>query len=182
MDVSWLDARLTKDGEFQKEACLKKTLAMSKLIVTTIQSVRRIATELRPGILDDLGVIAAVEWQAQDFQSRTGISCNFATTIQELDVDSERSTAIFRIAQETLTNVARHSGASSVEISLKRQNGLLILEVSDNGRGITAGEASGARSLGLLGMRERAVGLGGHVQVEAMPDRGTRVIANIPLA
>ena len=182
MDVSWLDARLTKEGEFQKEACLNKTLAMSKLIVNTIQSVRRIATELRPGVLDDLGVIAAVEWQAQDFQDRTGISCNFATTIQELDIDAERSTAIFRIAQETLTNVARHSGASSVEITLKRQNGLLILEVSDNGRGISAGEASGARSLGLLGMRERAVGLGGHVQVEAMPDRGTRVTANIPLA
>ena len=181
MDVSWLDARLTKEGEVEREGCLKKTSAMSKLIMSTIQSVRRIATELRPGILDDLGIVAAVEWQAQDFQSRTGISCSFATAIEDLEVDPERSTAIFRIAQETLTNVARHSGASSVNITLKRQKGSLILEVSDNGRGISAGEASGASSLGLLGMRERAAGLGGHLKVEARPDQGTRVVASIPL-
>jgi signal transduction histidine kinase len=181
MDVSWLDARFTKEGEVDKEGCLKKTSAMSRLIMSTIQSVRRIGTELRPGILDDLGIVAAVEWQAQDFEGRTGISCSFETAIEELEIGPERSTAIFRIAQETLTNVARHSGASRVSIVLKRQNGSLILEVSDNGRGIAAAEVSGARSLGLLGMRERAAGLGGHLQVEAAPDHGTVVIASIPL-
>jgi signal transduction histidine kinase len=179
MDISWLRDRLQRD-ELDPGKLFQKTEAMSRLIDTTVQSVRRIATELRPGILDDLGIVAAVEWLAQDFESRTGIRCNFAADREEINLDRDRATALFRISQETLTNVARHSSASTVNISLKQENSSLILRISDNGRGITPEEAAGARSLGLLGMRERATSLGGRVDIEGPPGRGTLVTAHIP--
>jgi signal transduction histidine kinase len=179
MDVSWLRDRLQR-GDLDTDILSQKTEAMSQLIDTTVQSVRRIATELRPGILDDLGIVAAVEWLAQDFESRTGIRCNFAADCEEINLDRDRATALFRISQETLTNVARHSSASAVNISLKQENSSLILQISDNGRGITRDEAAGARSLGLLGMRERATSLGGRVDIEGAPGKGTLVTAHIP--
>jgi signal transduction histidine kinase len=151
-------------------------------IDSIIQRVRRIATELRPGILDDLGLVAAIEWQANDFQSRTGIECIVRTSVAEESVlGAELNTAFFRIFQETLTNVIRHADASRVEVRLKREAGHVILEVSDNGRGITDAEISGAESLGLRGMGERAALLGGEVVIRGAPRQGTTVTVRIPV-
>jgi signal transduction histidine kinase len=144
-----------------------------------IQSVRRISTELRPGILD-LGLAAAVEWQAQEFQTRTGIRCELQLPAQEA-VAPNVSTALFRILQETFTNVARHSGATRVEVVLQKERDRLVLAISDNGRGFDQADPSLAESLGLLGMRERAAMLGGGLSVSSAPGKGTSVIAWIPL-
>jgi signal transduction histidine kinase len=154
---------------------------MSRLIDSTIQSVRRIATELRPGVLDDLGLMAAIEWQAQEFQTRTGIRCQVTLPVEDVTLDAASSTAIFRIFQEILTNVARHGSATSVSVSLKEQAGNLVLEAQDNGKGIAESEISSPKSLGLLGMRERALPFGGEVKIRGTPGKGTTVTVRIPL-
>jgi signal transduction histidine kinase len=147
-----------------------------------IRTVRRIATELRPGILDDLGLVAAIEWQANDFQSRTGIQCIVRTSLPEKSgLSAELNTAFFRIFQETLTNVIRHADALLVDVQLRKEPGHVVLEVRDNGRGITDTEISGAASLGLRGMRERAALLGGEVAIRGVPREGTTVTVWIPL-
>jgi PAS domain S-box-containing protein len=148
----------------------------------TIHSVRRISTELRPGILDDLGLVAAVEWAAEDFQARTGIECRVSLPDTDLAIDSARATALFRILQETLTNIARHAGASQADIALAQENGSLFLVVHDNGRGIGEKYRSTASSLGILGMRERAVLLGGDLDIAGDPGCGTTVKVRIPRA
>ena len=148
-----------------QEQLINKAESMLKLIDTTIQSVRRISAKLRPGVLDDLGLTAAIEWQAQDFQTRIGIECTFSSNLGEIDLDRDRSTAVFRILQETLTNVARHASASQVNIYLGKQDASIVLMVEDNGRGITEREISDPKSLGLLGMRERAIVFGGKLEI-----------------
>ncbi|HLG22923.1 MAG TPA: PAS domain S-box protein, partial [Candidatus Manganitrophaceae bacterium] len=158
-----------------------KMKSMSLLIDQTIQRVRKIATELRPGVLDDLGLPAAVEWQTQEFQSRTGIQCRLTLHPEEMTLDPARSTAIFRIFQETLTNVARHADADRVKIRLVEEGGRLVLEVADNGKGITESQISNSKSLGILGIRERALLWGGEVKIEGVPGKGTTVTAQIPL-
>jgi signal transduction histidine kinase len=173
---------LNKAGAASSGQLVERTSSMSNLIDQTIQTVRRIATELRPGILDDLGLVAAIEWQAQDFQNRTGIKCEFAPTVEELDLDHDSSTAAFRIFQETLTNVARHSGASIVDVTLNHLDDSVILEIRDNGRGISEAEISGSKSLGLLGMRERAHLLGGRLTISGIPAKGTTVTVRIPIS
>jgi signal transduction histidine kinase len=135
---------------------------------------------LRPAILD-LGVVPAIEWQTQEFQKRTGINCKFLSQIEQIEMDRNHATAMFRILQETLTNVVRHANASEVEIKLEAENGALRLQVKDNGRGISDSEMTGGKSLGLLGMRERAVILGGKVDIEGLPNQGTTVSIFIPL-
>jgi PAS domain S-box-containing protein len=146
-----------------------------KLADETIQTVRRISTELRPGILDDLGLMAAVEWAAEEFQSRTGIDCRLDLPVDDIVIDRERATALFRILQETLTNVARHSHATQVNVRLAKEEGSLILEVHDNGKGISKEELSAGRSLGILGMRERALILGGGLAISGAPGQGTTI-------
>jgi signal transduction histidine kinase len=155
---------------------------MSELLDATIQSVRKISTELRPGVLDNLGLTAAIEWQVGDFQARTGILCEFESFAEEIQTDAERSTALFRICQEILTNVARHAGATEVRISLREEADGVVLEVRDNGRGITEGEIRGKGSLGLLGMRERAERLGGEFVIRGVGGGGTMVRVRIPCA
>ena len=177
MDLSWLIKRLPGN----QELLVKKTESMSKLVDTTIQSVRRISTKLRPGVLDDLGLTAATEWQAQDFQDRTGIQCEFSSNLREIDLDRDRSTTVFRILQETLTNVARHASATRVNICLNEEAASLVLIVEDNGRGITEREISDPKSLGLLGMRERALVFGGEVEISGAPGKGTTVTLRIPI-
>ena len=177
MDLSWLIKRLPGN----QELLVKKTESMSKLVDTTIQSVRRISTKLRPGVLDDLGLTAAIEWQAQDFQNRTGIRCEFNSNLKEIDLDRDRSTTVFRILQETLTNVARHASATRVNICLNEETASLVLIVEDNGRGITEREISDPKSLGFLGMRERALVFGGEVKISGAPGKGTTVTLRIPI-
>jgi PAS domain S-box-containing protein len=157
-------------------------VAALALIDQTIHTVRRIATDLRPGILDDFGLIAAIEWQLQEFEQRSGLECHFATDVAELDMDPDSATAVFRVFQETLTNVARHAQASRVEVRLSVDADDLTLEVSDNGRGISENELFGSRSLGLLGMRERVHLLVGELEIRGQPGVGTVVRVRLPLA
>jgi len=144
-----------------------------------IQSVRRISTELRPAVLD-LGLAAAVEWQVQEFQARSGVQCKVRLLIREV-VTSNASTAMFRIFQETLTNVARHAKATRVEVVLQKQRDRLVLLIHDNGRGFDLTDPALSNSLGLLGMRERAAILGGQVNIASTPGKGTTVSAWFPL-
>ena len=181
IDLYALQRGLSRGNDPNVDRLTEKIKSMSGLIDATIHSVRRIATELRPGILDDLGLVAAIEWQANDFQTRTGIKCEVTASVDYLELDRDRSTAAFRILQETLTNVARHASASRVGIELKRDDRSLVLEVRDNGKGITASELSGSKSLGLLGMRERAQLFGGDLRISGAAGNGTRVIVNMPL-
>jgi PAS domain S-box-containing protein len=158
----------------------KKAESIMNLATETIQSVRRITSELRPGVLDDLGLTAAIEWAAEEFQSRTGTECKLELPDEDVSPGSECATALFRIFQETLTNVARHAGATQVKVLLARSNGDLILEVSDNGRGITEESHSRGQSLGILGMRERAELLGGRLVIRGSAGAGTTVAVRIP--
>jgi signal transduction histidine kinase len=174
MEVGWLAKRL------KEPALLEKTDSMSKLIDSTVQTVRKIATGLRPEMLDDMGLIAAVAWQAKDFQKRTGIRCRTKLP-PEQKLDLEISTTAFRIFQEILTNVARHSRATRVDIELRLTAEALELEVVDNGVGIPDSDLNGRKSLGLLGMRERALLFGGEVSISGTPGEGTRVFVSIPI-
>jgi len=175
MDVSWLDHRLPSDAQSLSE----KTKSMGKLIDSTIQTVKRISAELRPGILDDLGLVAAIEWQAEEFHNRTGISCNVMVDPQDLTVDQDRSTAIFRIFQETLTNVARHARATKVTVGLKEKAGRLTLRVRDNGTGITEEQIADPQSFGLIGITERVHPWGGKVRIKGIPGKGTTVMVSV---
>jgi signal transduction histidine kinase len=163
----------------QKEE-LEKTESILKLVDQTILSVRRIATELRPAILDDLGLVAAVEWAAEEFDARTGTKCRLDLPDEDIVIDQERTTAIFRIFQETLTNVTRHAQATQVDVRLEREDGSIVLEVRDNGRGIAEDQFSTGRSLGILGMRERALLLGGELTIRGAAGKGTIVRVVIP--
>lgn len=174
MDLAWLEARLPKHGEM-----LDRIRSTRQLADSIIQSIRRISTELRPAVLD-LGLAAAVEWQVQDFQARSGIQCKVRLLTREV-VASNASTAMFRILQETLTNVARHAQATRAEVVLQRQRDRLVLLIRDNGHGFDQSRASHATSLGLIGMRERAAILGGRVSISSAPGKGTTVTAWVPL-
>ncbi|MEW6305521.1 MAG: histidine kinase [Verrucomicrobiota bacterium] len=177
MDLSWLAGRLPKEFKPLND----KIRTMLASIDSTIQTVRRISTELRPGILDDLGLVAAIEWQAHEFQTRTGIQCAVSTEFKETRLDQDLNTAFFRIFQETLTNIMRHANATLVEVHMAEAGGHLVLEVKDNGRGVSEAEINNTKSIGLLGMRERAALLGGTVTIQGIPGKGTTVCVRIPL-
>jgi len=176
LDLSWLS------GKFHGARGLQHKLkTMSGQIDATIHTVRRIATELRPGVLDSLGLAAAIEWQGAEFQERTGIRCEVKIDVTEPIQERDFSTACFRIFQETLTNIIRHAQATRVEVHLEQDDHELILTVRDNGRGITEKEIVHARSIGLIGMKERAAQVGGEVFFFGLPDRGTTVTIRVPL-
>jgi signal transduction histidine kinase len=174
MEVTWLAKRL------REKPLIEKTDSMCKLIDTTVQTVRKIATGLRPEMLDDMGLIAAVGWQAKEFQKRTGIRCRTKLP-PEVKLDIDVSTTMFRIFQEILTNVARHSRATRVDMELNIAEDKVALEVIDNGVGIADSDLNGKKSLGLLGMHERALLFGGEVKISGTPGHGTRVSVSIPL-
>jgi signal transduction histidine kinase len=180
-DLEGIDKVLSGAGNGAKVQTVREKLRyMTGLMESTIDTIRRISAELRPGVLDDLGLVAAIEWQAQQFQTRTGIKYELVARTEALDFDRERATAVFRIFQEILTNVIRHAHAHKVDIELKEHDGYLELRVKDNGRGITEDEKRDARSLGLVGMRERALLVGGEVSISGMAGLGTTVIARVP--
>ena len=176
MDLFWLASRLPK----QLRAVRDKTKTMSAHIDSTIQTVRRISTELRPGILDDLGLVPALEWQAAEFQKRNGIKCEVVSEVAEPILEEELNTAFFRIFQESLTNVVRHANATRVDVRLWEQDGNLLMEIRDNGRGISESDWTNTRSIGVLGMRERASLLGGELTITGVPEQGTTVRVRIP--
>jgi len=178
MDLSWLGKRLP----FETSSLAEKVGAMSRLIDATTKTVKRISTQLRPGLLDDLGLVAAIEWQAQEFQERTQIRCELALQTGDIALNRELATTCFRIFQEALTNVARHADATSVQVTLKKKAETLLLKVKDNGKGLAEEEIAHPDSFGLLGMRERARFCGGHVKISSVQGRGTTVVARIPLS
>ena len=182
IDVSLFGKKLADPTtELDRQAMHEEVVATAKLIDQTIQEMRHIIQELRPEILDHLGLSAAIEWQVQDFSARTGIRCRYSSSIDDSELDLDRATALFRILQESLTNVARHSGASSVDIKLRGERDNLVLEIHDNGKGIDTNKTSPGKSFGILGMRERALAFGGTVDIHSVPRQGTIVSALIPV-
>jgi two-component system, NarL family, sensor histidine kinase UhpB len=178
LDLSWMAGKLPRDCK----DLLERTKGLIAHIDSTIQTVRRISSELRPGVLDHLGLGAALEWQATEFQNRTGIKCEVHANIGDKPLDQNLSTTLFRIFQETLTNIIRHAGATEVEVHLNETDGQITLEVKDNGRGISRAEITNTKSMGLLGMRERAALLGGIFRIGRLKKgTGTRVNVSIPL-
>jgi signal transduction histidine kinase len=175
MEVTWLAKRL------KEKSLIEKTDSMCKLIDSTVQTVRKIATGLRPEMLDDMGLVAAVAWQSKEFQKRTGIRCRSKLPPETVKLDIDISTTMFRIFQEILTNVARHSRATRVDIDLAVTDERVSLEVTDNGVGIPDSEVNGKKSLGLLGMHERALLFGGEVRISGSSGHGTRVAVSIPI-
>jgi signal transduction histidine kinase len=146
----------------------------------TIAAVHRLVSELRPAILDDLGLVAAIDWQCRDFQSRTKIACTFTAGSEEIALEPEQATALFRICQEALTNIARHARATVATVRLDRTDNGVRLEVADNGIGIPEEKIAARQSLGLLGMRERLARFGGELSIQGTPGQGTVVVATLP--
>jgi signal transduction histidine kinase len=151
-----------------------------RTIDATVQAVQRISAELRPSVLDDLGLVAAIEGEARLFEERTGIECDVSVAAEQAEIEGPVATAIYRIIQEALTNVARHSHASRVEIRLRSRREEILLEVRDDGRGIRREQVDHGRSFGLMGIRERAATIGGTVRFEGIEERGTIVSVRIP--
>jgi PAS domain S-box-containing protein len=177
MDLALIGRKITR-----RQAQLRAKIESSmRLVDDMIVTLRRIASDLRPRTLDDLGLAAALEWQGQEFERRTGIHCRVALPREPLNLDSERSITIFRIFQESLTNVARHAQATSVEARLEVEGDELIFSVHDNGKGFDPQEAKARKSLGLVGMQERAHLLNGEVSIEGIPGSGTTLMLRFPV-
>ncbi len=166
----------------QLAALRSKIEVMITLTDTILDTVRRLASELRPMALDELGLVEAIEWQALQFETRTGIAVEYECHLEKVDLNSEQSTAVFRILQEALTNVLRHAQATEVTVTLKQESGEFFLAIKDNGRGITENEKSDAHSLGLLGMRERAHLIGAQIDITGIAGKGTLVTMRIPIS
>ena len=177
MDLALIGRRAS-----QRQTRLRSKVGSAmQLVDEMIATLRRISSELRPRTLDDLGLPDALEWQAQEFESRTGIRCRLTLPQHPFTLDPERSTAVFRIFQESLTNVARHSHATRVDARLETNTNQLSFEVHDNGCGLDADTAKARKSLGLVGMQERALLLNGELRIAGVPGRGTTLTLRIPL-
>lgn len=182
-DLEGVEKTLSDSPQPLEQGRLKNKIAvMTKLADDTIDSIRRIASELRPSVLDDLGLVEAVEWQAQQFHARTGIECYCKCPENGVDLTPEQCTAVFRIAQEALTNIVRHAHATRVDIAMEERDGEFLLAIRDDGGGISAEERPGRRSLGLLGMKERAHLAGGTLEFVPAEGGGTLVVVRIPLS
>lgn len=177
MDLAWVAKRLRAD----QKPLAEKTGSMSRLIDDTVQLIRQIASRLRPAILDERGLTAAISWQARDFRKRVGMRCEVSLAADVPEIDKERSLAAFRVFQELLTNVARHANATRTEVTLRVESGMLVLSVEDNGKGIDEAADSSPKSLGFMGMRERILPFGGRIEIAGLRDAGTRVTVFIPL-
>jgi len=173
MELSWLSGRIPE--------LVTRTKSMSDMIDSGIKTVRKILTELRPNLLDDLGLIAALEWQVEEFQKRTGITCELLSNRQELDMSRDVAVTVYRILQEALTNITKHANATLVKIQLFCGPERLIMEVTDNGRGIPESQLSTLHSFGITGMRERTHILGGDFRIKGVKDKGTQLEIRIPL-
>ena len=178
IDLTWLNKKLTDAQPLIRE----KLQSMVTLINETIETVHNLSEDLRPGILDDFGLSAAIEWQAEEFQKRTGIECRINLASDESNLSKEKSTNLFRIVQESLTNVIRHANATKVEINLSEKDGRLLLEVADNGKGITKAAVTNPKSFGLIGIKERVHSLGGEVDISGTPNAGTRLKVKMPIS
>jgi signal transduction histidine kinase len=178
MDLTWLVKQLDQ----AEKPLLTRADTMCRLIDSTVQVVRRMSTGMRPEILDDMGLVAAIGWQTKEFQKRLGIRCRAELPTQPTHLGNELSTAVFRIFQEILTNIARHAKATGVFVQLRISDERLSLKVTDDGVGMAESAVHARESLGLLGMQERAQLFGGKVTFQASPGRGTTVSVVIPLS
>ena len=178
IDLAWLSKKLLAD----QEPLLEKTRSMSKLVDMTIQKVKGISTGLRPGLLDDFGLAAAIEWQAGEFQKLTGTRIEISPKPEDIALNRDRSTTLFRVFQELLTNVARHADATKVKVSLTEEDDKIVLRVTDNGKGISKEQISNPRAFGLLGIRERVRFWQGEFKISGAPGKGTTAVVSIPLA
>ena len=177
MDISWLSKKIKSDDESINEK-IKDTIT---LIDKTVVTVRRIATQLRPSILDDLGLVAAMEWQSEEFGKRSEINTVFVSNLSHIDLKPETATGIFRIFQESLTNVLRHSKATRVKISFDVNDKMITLMIEDNGAGFDEKAILNKKTLGLLGMKERALLIKGNYEIKGNIGRGASVIITVPL-
>jgi PAS domain S-box-containing protein len=181
LDLAWM-LRRASSGTLTRDDSVEKLQAMSTFTDGVIAQVRKLSAELRPGVLDDLGLIAAIEWQAQEFEQRTGTPCVVRSNSNDASIDRHVTTAVFRIFQESLTNVTRHAVAQQVEVRIHVADDCVCLDVRDDGKGISPAAVRNPKSLGLLGIRERAHRLGGSVSVSPVEPHGTLVSLRIPLA
>jgi PAS domain S-box-containing protein len=177
MDVSWLSKKL----DAKDTILLDKTREIMQLLDQAVKSVRRIASELRPGLLDDLGLVAAIEWQGEEFEKRSGIKVQFDHEIKNETIPPALATGLFRIYQESLTNVARHAHANKVMVSLHQTDHEVVLEITDDGKGFDSKDIKNKKTLGLLGMKERTMMMGGKYEVVSNPGKGTTVVVSVPL-
>jgi two-component system, NarL family, sensor histidine kinase UhpB len=177
IDLNWLDEKLP----VREQKIGDKLASMLDLLNRTVDSVRRISEDLRPGMLDDLGLAAAIEHHAAKFAEQTGIACDLSMNRDHFALDDQVSTTLFRVLQESLTNVARHAGANAVTVRLQELENEMLLIVKDNGRGLPEPSADKKKTYGLLGMHERVKLLGGSLDISSAPGKGTRIEASIPL-
>ncbi len=181
MDLAWIVRRALAPEGLAPNDLVAKVKDLSALTDEIIEQVRRISAELRPGVLDDLGLAAALSWQAHELEKRTGIPCAVDVDVSDAKLSRALSTTVFRVLQEALTNVTRHADARQVEVRLAQDGRWLRLDVSDDGAGIRPEDIHAPRSLGLVGMRERARRLGGTVEVQRKPEGGTTVSLRVPV-
>lgn len=177
-----MDVAMLERGGMNGEVAQERLDIMKNAIDETVRIVRRISSDLRPGVLDDLGIEAALEWEVQKFEGRTGIACTFIDHTDGVTLDEGRSTAAFRVFQELLTNVARHAKAGTVEVQIRSDDSRFVIEVQDDGVGIDQERAKRGLSLGILGMRERLAPWGGEVEFRGSPGAGTRVTVSLPIS
>lgn len=178
MDISWLSKKLENPGENVRE----RLNSLLEMIDNTVKSVRRISSELRPSMLDDLGLPAAIEWHALEFGKRSGIRILTHIDTGEVKLPGKVGITLFRVFQECLTNVVRHSGADLVNVRLCLKDKRLHLEIQDNGQGFLAKEIENKKTLGILGMRERVSLIRGEYSIESKPGKGTTVRVSVPFA
>jgi signal transduction histidine kinase len=180
-DLSWIENRIEKlDNAPAVNPILDRVVEANELADESIKAVQRIASDLRPGVLDSLGLISALKYEAGRFRDRTGIGFELRVNDESAPVPINVSVAAFRIFQEALTNVARHANATRIEIDLNVNEDHLDLEICDNGRGIDSKRLNNRTSIGLLGMKERAMAHGGEVSIEPRRQGGTRVKLALP--
>ena len=177
MDVAWLNKKMG-DAE---EPVGKKLRSLTDMLDGTVKTVRRISSELRPSLLDDLGLVAAIDWHLREFEKRSGLETEFSDKGNDISMPESIKTGLFRIFQESLTNVARHAEATKVKVNLHRQDGKLVLSIQDDGRGFNRFQSGEKKTLGILGMRERTSMMGGTYDIESQPGKGTVVKVSVPI-
>lgn len=178
MDIDWLRKKLAVP---ESETVREKLNELNLMMDETIKTVRKIASDLRPGLLDDLGLGAAIEWHLKEFEKRTGIAVHYQGLSEEVSLSMSSKTALFRIVQESLTNVARYAQAQNVKINLQKKNDHLLLAVQDDGIGFDVEKVSSKKTFGFVGMRERTSMMGGNCDINSTPGKGTTIIVRVPL-